>query len=150
MAQYKRQMDKAFAGLKATAAFDHVESGFAASEDIPFGYGLKVNSSNPETQCDLIDTAGDVFHGISLHEHKVGGTYYEKDPVNILRRGKAWVEISATVTAGARAYVDTTNAKFTAVVGTNIDTGGYFRNAITYSGGADRNIAILEINLPNL
>ena len=137
----------AFAGLKVDSEFDTVES-FAASEEIQFGYGLRANSSDPANVVDRVANAADVFRGISLHQHNAYGKYNDTDTVNTLRRGKAWVQVNANVAVDAAAYVDPADGKFTSNAVGTVATGGTFRSAHTYDGGATDNLAQVEINLP--
>lgn len=144
---YSLNMAEAFAGMKVDSMFDHVES-FAANAEIAFGLGLKADGTDPDNIVDIVNDPGDTFRGISLHQHNEDGKYNQYDTVNVLRKGKAWVEVSATVATDQPAYVDVATGKFTATAGGNLATNGVFRSSRTYSGGAVRNIAIVEINLP--
>jgi hypothetical protein len=87
-------------------------------------------------------------------QYSTGAEYRDKDTVNVLRRGRVWVEATAEVAAGDAAYVDVLTTgeegKFTNVAddgGTpavpNLATGGVFRT----SGGVG-DLVIVEINLP--
>jgi hypothetical protein len=85
---------------------------------------------------------------IAVHkEQDVNGVvqYKTNDLVNILRKGRIWVETSLAVTADQTAYVDMTGAigKFTNSSGGNVATGGVFRSTVGTAG-----LAQLEINLP--
>jgi len=87
----------------------------------------------------------DLFRGVALHEHKVGGTYYANDFMTIGKKGEFIVETSVAVAADDTAYVDLIGAigKFTNVSTLNLVTGGKFRSATTGAG-----LAKLDINNP--
>lgn len=90
-------------------------------------------------------TTDDIFRGVSLHEHKPGGTYYANDMANIGKKGTFIVDVSVAVTIDDTAYVDLANAigKFTNVSTNNMATGGKFRSTTSGAG-----LAKLDINLP--
>lgn len=158
---YGFSLDAAQAGQKAGLDFDHVES-FAAEGAVFFGAGVAAGT-DPEKQVAVAADAADDFMGISLFTHKqvqgidmaasmgdqysTGAEYRDKDTVNVLRRGRVYVEVTAEVTAGEDAYVDVLTTgeegKFTNVATNNLATGGTFR-----SGADVGELAIVEINLP--
>jgi hypothetical protein len=160
---YGFALDRAQVGQKAGMDFDQVESR-AAEGTVPFGSGV-IFGTDPEKQVAVpADATGD-FAGIALFTHKqaqvidvaaafMGAEYRDKDTVNVLRRGRVWVEATAEVAAGDAAYVDVATegeeGKFTnvAAVGEtpaipNLATGGVFR-----SSGDVGDLVIVEINLP--
>lgn len=165
---YGFALDRAQVGQKAGMDFDQVESR-AAEGTVPFGSGV-IFGTDPEKQVAVpADATGD-FAGIALFTHKqfqgidlaasmggqysTGAEYRDKDTVNVLRRGRVWVEATAEVAAGDAAYVDVATegeeGKFTnvAAVGEtpaipNLATGGVFR-----SSGDVGDLVIVEINLP--
>ena len=158
---YGFSLDAAQAGQKAGLDFDHVES-FAAEGAVFFGAGGAAGT-DPEKQVAVVAADTDDFMGISLFTHKqvqgidmaasmgdqysTGAEYRDKDTVNVLRRGRVYVEVTAEVTAGEDAYVDVLTTgeegKFTNVSVDNLATGGTFR-----SGADVGELAIVEINLP--
>ena len=93
----------------------------------------------------------DVFRGVVVYRARemsglgVAQGYAAKDVVDILRKGRIWVEVSEAVEADDAAYVDVVNGegKFCDTSSNNLATGGVFRSATTGAG-----LAILEINLP--
>lgn len=158
---YGFSLDAAQAGQKAGLDFDHVES-FAAEGAVFFGAGVAAGT-DPEKQVAVVAADTDDFMGVSLFTHKqaqgidmaasmgdqysTGAEYRDKDTVNVLRRGRVYVEVTAEVTAGEDAYVDVLTdgeeGKFTNVSADNLATGGTFR-----SGADVGELAIVEINLP--
>lgn len=158
---YGFRMDVAQAGQKVDLAYDHVE-GFAAEGTVPFGVGL-VAGTDAEKQVAVPDDDSGTFIGVSLFTHRQvqgidqdaasgeqyssGAEYRDHDTVNVLRRGRVYVEVTEDVSAGDDAYVDVTTSgeegKFTNVTTDNLSTGGVFRT------GADTGeLAVVEINLP--
>ena len=158
---YGFRLDVAQAGQKVGLDFDHVES-YAAEGAVPFGVGV-VLGTDPEKQVAVASADTESFAGISVFTHKqeqgidqgasmgaqysTGAEYRDTDTVNVLRRGRVWVEVTAEVEAGDDAYVDVTTdgeeGKFTDEATDNLETGGVFRT------GADvGELAVVEINLP--
>lgn len=144
---YSYETEPAFPGMIADMSFHDIVGDLAAKTDIEFGYGVNRDTTNPR-QAAVIDNIADVFYGIATHEHVVGGKYYAKDPVNILRKGRVWVPITVTVAIDEPAYVDIATGKLTNVTLGNVATGGFFRYAWTFDAGKVNNMSILEINLP--
>jgi len=158
---YGFAMDNAQAGQKAGLDFDHVES-FAADGGIEFGLGVSLGASDDVVAASAADN--ETFVGVALFTHRVqqgidesatggeqystGAAYADGDAVNVLRKGRAYVEVTANVSAGEVAYVDVTTSgeegKFTNVSTDNLATGGVFRTS------ADTGeLAIVEVNQPN-
>jgi hypothetical protein len=161
-ASYGFELDAAQAGQKAGLDFDHVES-FAAEGAVFFGAGV-VHGTDPIKQVAVAAADTDVFAGIAVFTHKqvqgidlsvsagselsTGAEYRDKDTVNVLRRGRVYVELTEDgVSAGDTAYIDVTTVgeegKWTSVSTDNLATGGVFR-----TGGDTGDLAIVEINLP--
>ena len=163
---YGFSLDAAQAGQKAGLDFDHVES-FAAEGAVAFGHGV-VAGTDAAKQVAVASADTETFMGVSLFTHKqaqgidmsasmgdqfsTGAEYRDKDTVNVLRRGRVYVEVTAEVDAGDDAYVDVTSdgeeGKFTDAAddgdgNDNLATGGVFR-----SGADVGELAIVEINLP--
>lgn len=94
---------------------------------------------------DFITPQNDVFRGISVHRNNVAAQYSVNDIVDVLRKGRIWVETAVAVTADDTAYVDIANGlgKLTNVSTNNLATGGKFRSTVGSAG-----LAVLEINLP--
>lgn len=135
----------AVAGAKVDARYDLVTS-LAAEGAVPFGVAVK-RGTDPEKQCEVIDADTDTFLGVALHTHTVvtptGGTpqYADEDTVSIMNAGAVHVEVTSAVAAGAAAYVDVSNGKFTDVATDNLAVpGGTFLTAAAQNG-----LAQLEI-----
>ena len=157
---YGFELDVAQAGQKAGLDFDHVES-FAAEGTVPFGYGVVAGTA--DNQVEVAGDDGDDFVGISLFCHtrpqgidqsaakgeqfSTGAEYRDGDTVNVLRRGRVYVTVTANVSAGEDAYVDVLTSgeegKFTNVSTDNLATGGVFR-----SSASTGELAVVEVNLP--
>lgn len=150
---YNQNMAASYAGMKADAGNDRVESYLAEETNgIPFGYGV-VAGTDPLTQVKLPDADTDEFRGIALHTHKqasgIGASltalYKDEDMVNVGRQIVAWVEVDEAVTVDAAAYCTTATGKFGVTSGAGhiaVPT-GVFRSTTTGAG-----LAKLEINLP--
>mgnify|MGYP000973152049 CR=1 FL=1 len=150
---YDLTMDLGFPGMIADNGPCVAES-FVADEAIGFGLGVvKGATTDAKTptgeSVKLPDEQTDVFRGVTRHKHlensypytEGSSTYAEADIVDVVRKGKIWVQIDGTCTIDGTVYV-TTDGKFTSTEGTNtIATGCVFRKVET-----DK--AILEINLP--
>ncbi|MGJ8513133.1 hypothetical protein R84981_002774 [Carnimonas sp. R-84981] len=82
------QMQRAFAGLKADAGFDRVES-YPAGGDVPFGVVLTADN-------DDIASAGGSGRiiGVSLHTHTRPNAYKQYDCISTLTRGWAWAKVA--------------------------------------------------------
>lgn len=104
-------------------------------------------------------SSGDVFRGISVHQHVEQSTagvqdaaYRNMDTVGVLSQGALWtmVEPSATMAIDDVVYINMAVAgqegKITNVSTGNIATGGKVRKVTTDPAGLD--IAMIEINLP--
>jgi hypothetical protein len=138
-------IEAAEAGAKYDIRPDVVTSR-AAEEVIPFGSAVTYGTDK-DKQCELVDNAADVFLGVALKLQTIvvptGGTpqYAVSDTVSILEEGACYVEVTSDVAAGAQAYVDVSNGKFTDVSTSNlIVPGGKFFKGAT-SGG----LAVLTI-----
>lgn len=135
---------KAEAGGKYDIRPDVVTS-FAAEGAVPFGLAV-TRGTNKDKQCVVVDAAADPFLGVALKTHTIVQTgdvaqYEDTDTVSVLQFGACWVEVTSDVAAGAPAYVDITNGKFTDVSTDNLAVpGGKFFTTAT-SG----NLAVLEI-----
>lgn len=165
---YGFALDAAQAGQKAGLDFDHVESR-AAEGAVPFGSGV-IFGTDPEKQVAVPTDASGDFAGVAVFTHKqvqgidmaaseggqfsTGAEYRDADTVNVLRRGRVYVEATAGVAAGDAAFVDVLTVgeegKFTNVADDggapavpNLATGGVFR-----TGGDVGDLVIVEINLP--
>lgn len=99
---YDNHLRAAFAGMKADARYDLVES-FASEGDIPFG--VIATQGTSATQVKL---GGEKPLGIALHSHAIVGNYTQFDSVSVLRQGAAWcvVKEGATIAAGEAVKFD--------------------------------------------
>jgi hypothetical protein len=97
-------------------------------------------------------TSNGVFQGVAGHQHKDrrdDGTagYQAGDTVNVVRKDKLLVKVSAAVVKDEVAYlnvqVDGKEGYFTNVSSNNLATGGVFRTTAAQDANAE-----LEINLP--
>lgn len=102
--------------------------------------GTKQGTITPATS-----TTDDIFRGITLHEHNVGGVYKIKALANVGKKGVFWGEVSVAVAIDDDVYVDLSGAigKFTNVSTNNMATGGKFRTTTTGAG-----LAKIDINIP--
>lgn len=82
------ELQHAFAGMKADAGFDRVES-FPAGGDVPFGVVLTADDD------DIVAAGGDGrIVGLSLHTHTRPNAYQQYDCISILTRGWAWAVVA--------------------------------------------------------
>ncbi|WP_252108985.1 MULTISPECIES: hypothetical protein [unclassified Halomonas] len=95
------QMQKAFAGMKADAGFDRVES-FCAAGDIGFGLVIGVGADG-----NVAPGGGTRLAGLALHDHTKLGGYSQYDMVSTLTKGLAWAQVTdegAVTNGGAVQY----------------------------------------------
>jgi len=90
---YNIDQPEAFAGLKADAGFDRVES-FLAEGAIGFGLGLIEGTD--ERQVKIPTSTGSTVRGISLHqqvEQTESGVaeYLDEEAVSVIRQGVVWM-----------------------------------------------------------
>lgn len=90
----------------------------------------KVYSSKPE---------GGVFLGIAQLT-TINDEYFEGDMVNVVKKGRLWVKVSAEVQANQAAYVDDDGNFSASSTGTAI-VGGFFKSNATANGIAELEIA---------
>jgi len=139
---YPRDFSEAFAGLLGDIRPNTIES-FSAEGEVKFGLGV-VDGTDPLTQVKIIDVVGDVFRGISVHQHNEQTTagaqdasYKDEDTVSVLRKGTVWMIQEPTVSAPSIDDAAFINVAVAAQKGTvtevstaNRATGGFFRNNI--------------------
>lgn len=159
---YGFELEKAQAGQLVDLAYDHIES-FAAEGAVEMGFGV-VAGTDPAKQVAAASADTDAFVGIAAFTHKqvqgfdqsvalgnqssTGAEYRNGDTVNVLRKGRIWVEVTNDgVAVGDAAYIDVTTAgeegKFTSTSADNLETGGVFRTA-----GDTGELVVVELNLP--
>lgn len=144
-ASYGSTLTKAEAGAKYDISPDTVVS-YAAEAAIPFGRAVK-RGTDKQKEVLLVAADTDAFFGVALKQQTIviatGATpgYAQYDTVSVLEQGKVWVEVTSDVTAGAAAYVDVSNGKFTDVATDNlaVPSGTFETSAV--SGG----LAVLAI-----
>lgn len=111
----------AFAGMLADMSDNDILSYAAGSADIPFGKAV-VLGTNREKQVNPAGTGagqGALIFGFATASHDVeqgaaGLTVYPRySAVNVLRRGKFWMETNDAVTAGAVANFHLASGKLT-------------------------------------
>ncbi len=146
MAQYGT-MDSAILGLPY--GFDNDYESYPAAADITPGRPVY---QTPGTVTSVHSTfvAGDVFLGVATVNQMshVGdvGTYKTYDVVNIMTRGKVWVQVSAAVSTAPVAAYATTAGLFSTTASGNNNGGAMFRtNQATVSG-----LAVIELFGPKL
>ncbi|MGL5713151.1 MAG: structural cement protein Gp24 [Paraclostridium sp.] len=92
-------------GRLAYVGSQYMEYDYKASEEvIPFGAGV-MRGTNKETQCKTM-VAGGAFLGVAKAYQKNTfdePEYAEKISIEIITRGKVWVEVSTNVIAGDKA-----------------------------------------------
>jgi hypothetical protein len=140
-------MDSAILGLPYGLDFEC--DSFPASADITPGRPVYQTPGTPGTVKSSY-SAGDYFLGIAIANQMshIGdvGTYKQYDVVNVLTKGKVWVQVGAAVsTAPVKAYANSSGLYVTTASG-NYNGGAYFRtNQATISG-----LAVIEVNGPVL
>jgi hypothetical protein len=141
------------AGMKVDSREDEVES-YAAEGAIGFGLAV-IKGTDAAVQVKVPAAAGGKFRGVSLRtsvfEQNADGTsgYRDKDSVNVMRKGQAWVPTVGAVTIDAPAFFMNGGAnagKWSATDDGSTDASyGVFRSAVaSVSGG----LAKLELILP--
>ena len=87
-----------------------------------------------------------VFKGISVQRNTEGTGYIKTNEiVDVLRKGRIWVDCTTSTAESAPAYVDMADGtgKFTTLSTNNLATGGVFKMNTTAPG-----LSVVEINLP--
>ncbi len=95
-------------------------------------------------------SAGDVFLGVAVASQRADiasvGTYEQYEVVNVLSRGKIWVQAAAAVSTAPVAAYATDAGLFSTTASGNYNVGAMFRtNQATASG-----LIVLEVNGPKL
>lgn len=135
------QQNVAFAGMKADAGFDRVES-FPAAGNIGFGCVCGVNASN-----QVVAGAGTRIAGIALHSHTIRDQYTQYDEVSVMTRGLVWAPVvdGGAVTDGGPVQFDSTGAVGDAA-GTVYPNAVFRGDAVTRNDGVV--IACVELHSP--
>lgn len=138
-------MDSAILGLPYGLADDCQFESYPAAADITPGRPVY---QTPGTVTSVHSTyaGGDVFVGIAVanqmsHIADVG-TYKQYDVVNIMTKGKIWVQVAAAVSTAPVAAYANSSGLFTTTASGNYNGGCMFRtNQATVSG-----LAVVEVN----
>jgi len=148
-------------GFNGAAADSHnpkdVLTGKAVKEAMPLGLLAVVDQANGDGAVMLPTATGDITNltaGVVLHSHAIESSasgdpqYPQNAAVNVLRKGRVYVEVEDAVDEGAAVF-----ARHTADFGkfrSDIDggdatlvPGAVFRSSTTGAG-----LAVVEINLP--
>lgn len=132
-------IDVGLAGDKYDIRPDTVSSR-AAQEAIAFGLAVTYGT-DPEKQVTVVDDTGEVFLGVALRTHTIEvapaatPAYAIGDTVSVLESGAVWVQVTSAVAAGAAAFVDVANGKFTDVSTDNLAVpGGRFETSAALNG----------------
>jgi hypothetical protein len=140
-------MDSAMLGL--LYGFDNDVESYPCSADVTPGRPLYQTPGTPTTVKSTY-ASGDVFVGVALASQRANiadvGLYAKYEVVNVLTRGKVWVQVAAAVsTAPVAAYANSAGL-FSITASGNYNGGCMFRtNQATVSG-----LAVLEVNGPKL
>lgn len=140
---YEDQMDIAFAGMKADAGDDRVESFPVGAATLAYGVVTGTDANGL-----LVAGPGTKVRGITLHSHAVpGATYVKTECASVMARGLVWARVT---TSGA--VTDGGAVKF-AADGTVANAGANtLNNAVFRSGkvstAAFGDIALVELHSP--
>lgn len=139
---YDKMMDPAFPGMKGDSGDDRVESFPVGANTLEFGIVAGTDAGGL-----LVAGPGTKVRGLTLQSHCHLSKYVKGDSASVMRRGLAWV----TVTAGGAVTNDGV-VKF-AADGTVADAGANtLPNAAFRSGKVTRNdgtiIALVEMHSP--
>lgn len=129
-------------GNLAYVGNEHTEYKYSYSEvEVPFGAGV-MRGTNKETQCKLMTTGGKFLGVAKAYQKNVYDTesYPVQTSVEIITRGKVWVQVTTAVVAGDVAACGA-GGKF-AVSGTSTydDINGVFETSSEANGYAILNL----------
>lgn len=125
--------------------FDNDIESFPAAADITPGKPVYQTPGTPSTVHSTY-VNGDVFIGVAVASQRANvadvGTYKQYEVVNVLTKGKVWVQVAAAIaTAPVAAYANSTGL-FTTTASGNYDVNAMFiSNQATVSG-----LAVIEVN----
>lgn len=142
MAQYGT-MGAAMLGL--LYGFDNDVESFPASADVTPGRPVYQTPGTPGTVHPTY-VNGDVFVGIAIASQRANiadvGTYKQYEVVNVLSKGKVWVQAAAAVSTAPVAAYATAAGLFSPTASGNYNVGGMFiGNQATVSG-----LVVVEIS----
>lgn len=135
----------AFAGMLADLT-DHVIETLVADES-DIGFGLAVAQGDDDTSCELPDNTGDKIRGVSMHKHCETGQYETGEVVSLLRRGKIWVNVDATVTKGGDVYVKHNSSNGTFLAADDAGNASKLAGAVWGSSRTGAGLVVLEVDL---
>lgn len=129
--------------------FDNDIESYPASADVTPGRPVYQTPGTPTTVHPTY-VQGDVFVGIAVTSQRANiadvGTYKQYEVVNVLTRGKVWVQVAAAVSTAPVAGYATSAGLFSITASGNYNVGAMFRtNQATISG-----LAVLEVTGPKL
>lgn len=135
---YENQMKPAFAGMKADAGFDRVET-FAAAGALAFGVAVSETAGK-------VAAGNTTVRGVSVHSHTVTGAgYQECDAVSVMTRGLVWMRcIDAVNGSAVKIGAD---GVASAATGATLKNAAFRSDAVDVDGGK---IAIVELHNPNI
>lgn len=155
---YNINQPEAFAGMKANAEFDNVES-FAAETAAGIDFGITVAVGTDAVQQVKVPAAGETIRGIAVHKHvekqsNGNALYAQNEAVDVLRKGKIWMKAatgnSLAVDGVVYANIDVASEEGYATHAAGSDNilipTGVVRKLSTDPDGAQ--IALVEVNLP--
>lgn len=144
---YENRMEIAFAGMKADAGDDRVESFPVGSAGLGLGLVCGTNASGA-----LVAGAGERIRGVSVHSHAIMAdkeAYLQYDCASVMTRGLIWCLVTASGTVTKDGPV-----KF-AADGTVSDAGTALPNAVFRSGAietvnqtVEQTIVLVELHRP--
>lgn len=125
--------------------FDNDVESFPASADVTPGRPVYQTPGTPGTVHPTY-VNGDVFVGIAIASQKANiadvGTYKQYEVVNVLTKGKVWVQAAAAVSTAPVAAYATSAGLFSPTASGNYNVGGMFiQNQATVSG-----LVVVEVN----
>lgn len=135
------EMDRAFAGMKADAGFDRVET-LPAAGDIGFGCVCGEDADGR-----AVAGAGTKVSGVAVHSHAItGGGYSQFDAVSVMRRGLVWCPVvdAGDVTKNGAVQFSATGEVGDAA-GTALPNAIFRSEAVSVEGGV---IALVELHAP--
>src|SRR4029079_3530251 len=135
-------MDPGFAGMKADAGDDRVESYPVGAADV--GFGRVVSTSVDDV---LVQGAGPSIRGISLHSHAIPGPVYKQfDCASVMTKGLVWARVTTSGAVTKDGPVKFGSDGTVSDGGLNLLANAMFRSAKVAT--ADGDIAIVELHAP--
>jgi hypothetical protein len=136
---YEDQMDIAFAGMKADAGDDRVESFPVGADTLAFGVVTGTDAAGL-----LVAGAGTKVRGITVHSHAVpGATYVKTECASVMTRGLIWAKATGTITKDGPVSFNASGV--VANAGTLLPNAVFRSAATTVTGDT---IALVELHNP--